>query len=106
MWAHDRSTQMHSPLGSNNQQGGEGTSQTSSNVANNRSPQTGCCCKPVGALAGVAPTGPSCHTLACQSCETVSDGNTPPVHYTEHGRLWPCTSGYQRQHTAPPPGWM
>ena len=97
---------MHSLSGSNNQWGGEGTSQTSGSAANNWSPQTGCCCKPVEALAGVASTGLSCHVLACQSCETLSDGNVPPVHYTERGKLWSCTSGYQRQHTAPPPGWM
>ena len=94
MWALDGSTQMHSPLGSNNQQGGKGASQTSGSVMNNQSLQTRCCCKPVGALADVAPTGPSCHALACQSCETVSIGNIPPVHYTEHGKLWSCTSGY------------
>ena len=97
---------MHSLLLSNNQQGGEGASQTSGNAVNNRSPQTGCCCRPVGAPAGVAPTGPSCHALACQSYETASDGNAPPVRYTAHGRLWSCTSGYRRQHTAPPPGQM
>ena len=34
MRARDRSAQMHSPLGSNNQQGDEGASQTSDNVAN------------------------------------------------------------------------
>ena len=106
MQAHNESTQMHSPLGSNNQQGGKDASQTSDNAANNRSPQTGCCCKPVEAPAGAAITKPSCHMPACQSCETASDGNIPPVHYTEHGRLWSCTSGYQRQHTALPPGQM
>ena len=66
MWARDGSTRMQSPSGGNNQQGGEGTSQTSGSAANNQSPQTGCCCKPVGAPAGVTPTGPSCHVLACQ----------------------------------------
>ena len=85
---------MHSPLGSNNQQGGEGASQTSDNVVNNWSLQTGCCCKPVEAHAGAAPTEPSCHAPACQSWETASDGNVPPVRYTECGRLWSCTSGY------------
>ena len=94
MQARNVSTQMHSLLGSNNQQGGEGTSQTSDNVVNNWSPQTGCCCKPVEALAGAAPTKPSCHVPACQSCETASGGNIPPVRYTERGRLWSCTSGY------------
>ena len=87
MRAHDGSAHMHSWSESNNQQGGEDASQTSVSVANNRSPWAGCCCKPVGALAGVALTGPSCHVLACQSCETASDGNIPPVHYTEHGKL-------------------
>ena len=85
---------MHSLLGSNNQQGGEGASQTSDSVANNQSPWTRCCCKPVEAPAGAAPTEPSCRVLASQSCETVSDGNVPPVRYTECGRLWSCTSGY------------
>ena len=93
MRACDGSTQMHSPSESNNQQGGEGASQTSGSVVNNQSPWTGCCCKPVGALAGAAPTGPSCHVLACQSSETASDRNVPPVHYTECGKLWSCTSG-------------
>ena len=97
---------MHSPLGSNNQQGGKGTSQTSDNAVNNWSPQTGCCCKPVEALAGAAPTESSCHAPACQSCKTVFGGNVPPARYTEHGRQWFCTSGYRRQHTAPPPGRM
>ena len=84
---------MHSPLGSNNQQGDEDTSHTTDNAVNNRSPQTGCCCKPVEALAGAAPTEPSYHAPACQSCRTVSGGSIPPVHCTEHGRLWFCTSG-------------
>ena len=97
---------MRSPLGSNNQQGGDGASQTSGNVVNNWSPWTRCCCKPVGAPAGAAPTEPSCHMLACQSCKTVSDGNAPPVRYTEHGKRWSCTSGYRRQCTVPPPGQM
>ena len=56
MWAHNGSIQTHSPSGSNNQQGGEDASQTSDNAANNWSPQTRCCCKPAGALAGAAPT--------------------------------------------------
>ena len=106
MQAHDGSTQMHPPSGSNNQQGDEGTSQTSGNVANNWSPQTGCCCKPVEALAGAAPTEPSYHAPACQSCGITFGENVPPVCYTECGRLWFCTSGYQRRHTAPPPSWM
>ena len=97
---------MHSLSGSNNQQGGEDASQTSGSAVNNQSLWTGCCCKPAEVLAGVAPTGPSCHMIACQSCETASDGNVPPAHYTGHGRLWSCTSGYQRQSKAPPPGWM
>ena len=106
MLAHNGSAQMHPPSGSNNQQGGEDASQTSGSAANNQSLQTRCCCRPAGALAGVAPTGPSCHAIACQSCETASDGNVPPVHYTERGKLWSCTSGYQRQSIAPPPGQM
>ena len=87
MRAHDGSIQMHSPSGSNNQQGDGGISQTSDNVANNWSLQTGCCCKPVEAPAGAAPTEPSYHAPACQSCRTVFGRNVPPVHYTEHGRL-------------------
>ena len=83
---------MHSPSGSNNQQGGKDASQTSGSVVNNRSLWTGCCCRPAGALAGVAPTEPSCHMTACQSCETTSDGNVPSACYTEHGKLWSCTS--------------
>ena len=106
MLARDGSAQMHSPSGSNNQQGGEDASQTSGSAVNNQSPWTGCCCRPAGAPAGVAPTGPSCHVIACQSCETASDGNIPPVRYTEHGKLWSCTSGYRRQSIAPPPGQM
>ena len=94
MQAHDGSTQMCSPLGSNNQQGDEGASQTSDNVVNNQSLQTGCCCKPVEAPAGAAPTEPSYRVPACQSCRTAFGGNVPPVHYTECGRLWFCTSGY------------
>ena len=97
---------MHSPSGSNNQQGGKDASQTSDSAVNNRSPLTRCCCRPAGALAGVAPTGSSCCTIACQSYETVSDGNVPPAHYTGHGKLWSCTFGYGRQSTAPPPGQM
>ena len=85
---------MHSPSGSNNQQGDEDASQTSDNVANNRSPQTGCCCKPVKVLAGTAPTEPSYHAPACQSYRIASSGSAPPVHCNEHGRLWFCTSGY------------
>ena len=84
---------MHSPLGSNTQQGDEGISQTSDNAANNWSLQTRCCCKPVEALAGAAPTEPPYHAPACQSCRTAFGGNVPPVRYTEHGRLWFCTSG-------------
>ena len=94
MLAHDGSARMHSPSGSNNQQGGENASQTSGSAANNWSPPTGCCCRPAGALAGVAPTEPSCCVIACQSCEIASDGNAPPAHYTEYGKLWSCTSGY------------
>ena len=94
MRAHDGSAQTRSPSGSNNQQRGEGTSQTSDNVVNNWSPQIRCCCKPVEAPAGASPTEPSCHAPACQSCETASGGNVPPIRYTEHGRLWSCTSGY------------
>ena len=67
MRACNGSARMHSPSGSNNQQGVEDTSQTSDNVVNNRSPQTGCCCKPVEVLAGAAPTAPSYHVPACQS---------------------------------------
>ena len=70
---------MHSPLGSNNQQGGRDTSQTSGSVVNNWSLWTGCCCRPAGAPAGVAPTEPSCHVIACQSCKTASGGSVPPV---------------------------
>ena len=55
MRACDGSVQMHSPLGSNNQQGGEGASQTSDNVVKNRSPLTGCSPKPAGAPAGAVP---------------------------------------------------
>ena len=106
MLAYDGSIQMHSLLGSNNQQGDEDASQTSANVANNWSSQTRCCCKPVEVLAGAAPTEPSYHEPACQSCGTASGGSVPPVHCTEHGRLWFCTSGYRRQHKVPPPGRM
>ena len=97
---------MHSPLGSNNQQGGEDASQTSGSVANNWSLLTGCCCRPAGVPAGVAPTESSCHAIACQSCKIVSDGNAPPACYTERGKLWSCTSGYRRQSIAPSPGQM
>ena len=82
MQAHDGSTQMCSPSGSNNQQGDEGASQTSDNVATNRLPQTRCCCKPVEALAGAVPTVPSYCMPACQSCRITFGGNIPPVHYT------------------------
>ena len=81
MQAHDGSTQTKSPSGSNNQQGDEDASQTSDNVANNWSPQTGCCCKPVEVLAGAAPTEPSYCGPACQSCRTASGGSVPPVHW-------------------------
>ena len=101
MLACDRSTRMHSPSGSNNQQGGEDASQTSGSVVNNWPSQTGCCCRPAGAPVGVTPTQPSCHVIACQSCETASDGNVPSAHYTEHGKPWSCTSGYRRQSIAP-----
>ena len=84
MWAHNGSIQMHSPSESNNQH----TSQTSGNVTNNRSPQTGCCCKPVEVPTSVAPTEPSYHVPACQSCRTASGESIPPVHCTECGRLW------------------
>ena len=87
MLACDWSACMHSPSGSNNQQGGEDTSQTSGSAANNWSLVTGCCCRPAGAPAGVAPTEPSCHMIACQSCEIASDGNTPSAHYTGYGKL-------------------
>ena len=93
MRAHDGSVRMRSPSESNNQQGGEDASRTSGNAANNRSPWTGCCCKPVGAPAGAAPTEPSYCAQACQSCETLSDESIPPVHCTEHGRLWSGTFG-------------
>ena len=106
MWAHNGSVQMCSLLGSNNQQGGEDASQTSDNSANNQSPQTRCCCKPVGAPAGAAPTEPSYCTPAYQSCGTVSGESVPPVHCTEHGRLWFGTFGCRRQHKVPPPGQM
>ena len=72
MWAHDGSTQTHSPSGNNNQQGGEGASQTSDNAAKNQSLLTGCGCKPVRALVGVVPTQPSYHAPTCQSCGRVS----------------------------------
>ena len=94
MLAHDGSAHKHSPSGSNNQQGGKDASQTSGSVANNRSLPTGCCCRPAGAPAGVAPTELSCHAIACQSCGTASDGNAPPARCTGHGKLWACTSGY------------
>ena len=106
MRARDGSIQTCSLSESNNQQGGEDTSQTSGNVVNNWSPQTGCCCKPVGALAGVAPTEPSYHVSACQSCGTASDESISAAHCTEHGRLWSSTFGCQRKHKVPPPGQM
>ena len=93
MGACDGSAQMHSLLGNNNQQGGEGTSQTSDNVAKNQSLPTGCCCKSVGALLGVVPTEPSYHVPACQSCGTASGESIPPVHCTEHGKWWFSTFG-------------
>ena len=65
MWAHDGSIQTCSPSESNNQQGGEDASQTSGNAANKQSLWTRCCCKPVGAPAGAAPTEPSSHVPAC-----------------------------------------
>ena len=97
---------MCSPSGSNNQQGDEDASQTSDNAANNQSPQTRSCCKPVEVLAGATPTAPSHRMPACQSCRTASGGNVPPVHCTERGRLWFCTSGCRRWHKVPPPGQM
>ena len=97
---------MCSPLESNNQQGGEDASQTSGSVANNLSLWTGCCCKPVGALAVAALTEPSYHAPACQSCGTVSDESVPPAHCTGHDRLWSSTFGCRRQHKVPPPGQM
>ena len=106
MRACDGGIRMQSPLGSNNQQGDEGVSQTSDNAVNNQSPQTGCCCKPVEAPAGAAPTEPSYRTPACQSCGTAFGGNVPPVCYTERGRLWFCTSGCRRWYKVPPPGRM
>ena len=106
MLAHNGSPCKCSPLGNNNQQGGMDASQTSNSAVNNQSLPTGCCCRPAGALAGVAPTEPSHHTITCQSCETVSDGNAPPAHCTVRGKLWSCTSGYQRQSIALPPGRM
>ena len=93
MQAHNGSAQMHSPFGNNNQQGGKGASQTSDNVAKNRSSLTGCCCKPVRALVGVVPTEPSYHAPACQSCGTVSGESVPPVHCIEHGKRWFRTFG-------------
>ena len=96
MLAHDGSTRKHSPSGNNNQQGGTDASQTSDSVANNRSLPTGCCCRPAGSPVSVAPIEPSCHAITCQSCEIVSDGNAPPAHCTVHGKLWSCTSGYQK----------
>ena len=74
MLACNESAHRHSPSGNNNQQGGADASQTSDSVVSNRSPPTGYCCRPAGALVGVAPTEPSCHMITCQSCEIVSDG--------------------------------
>ena len=93
MRAHDRSAQMHSPSGNNNQQGGEGASQTSDNAAKNQSLLTRCCCKPVRAQVGVVPTESSYHVPACQSCRTASGQSVPPVHCTEHGKQWFSTFG-------------
>ena len=87
MLACDGSAHKHSLSGNNNRQGGGDASQTSGSVANNRSPLTGCCCRPAGALAGVAPTEPSHHAIDCQSCEIVSDENAPPAHCTGCGKL-------------------
>ena len=106
MRARDGSIRTRSPLGSNNQQGDEDASRTSDNAVNNQSPQTGCCCKPVEALAGAAPAEPSYHVPACQSCGTASGESVPPVHCTECDRLCFSTSGCQRQHKVPPPGRM
>ena len=80
------------------------TSQTSDSVANNWSLLTGCCCRPVGAPVGVAPIEPSCHTITCQSCKIVSDGNAP----TARGPALLDTKGraqlfYQGRHEACPP---
>ena len=97
---------MHSPSKSNNQWGGKDASQTSGNAANNWSPQTGCCCKSVGTLAGASTTEPSYCAPACQSCGTASDEGVPPAHCTECGRLWSGTFGCQRQHRVLPPGQM
>ena len=80
MQACDGSAQMCSPSESNNQQGCEDASQTSDTAANNWSPQTGCCYKPVEVLAGAAPTEPSYPVPACQSYGTASGGSSPPVH--------------------------
>ena len=96
---------MHSPSENNNQQGGEGTSQTSDNAVTKWSLLTGCCCKPVRAPVGVVPTEPSYHAPACQSCGTASGESVPPVHCTEHGKRWFGTFGCQNWHKAPPPGW-
>ena len=104
MQACDGSVQMHSLSESNNQQEGKDASQTSGNTVNNWSPQTGYCCKPVGAPAGAVPTQPSYHAPACQLCGIVSDESIPPAHFTECGRLWSGTFGCQRKHTVPPPG--
>ena len=105
MLAYDGSAHKHSPSGNNNQWGGEDASQTSGSGANNRSLPTRCCCRPAGAPASVAPTEPSYRAIACQSCEIVSDGNAPPARCTRHGKLWSCTSGYQRRSIALLPGW-
>ena len=94
---------MCSPLENNNQQVGEGASQTSDNVAKNQSPLTGCCCKPVRAQVGVVPTEPFYHVPACQSCGTASGESVPPVHCTECGKWWFSTFGCQKQHKVSPP---
>ena len=103
MQACDGSIQTCSPLGSNNQQGGKGASQTSDNAVKNQSPLTRWCCKPVRAPAGVVPTEPSYYVPACQSCRTASGESVPPAHCTEHGRWWCGNFGCQKQHKVPPP---
>ena len=105
MWAHDRSTQTHSPSGNNNQLGGGGASQTSDNAARNWSLPTGCCCKPAKTPLVVVPTGPSYRVPACQSCRTAFGESVPPAHCTGHGKWWYGTFGCRRWHKVPPPGW-
>ena len=97
---------MYSPLGNNNQQGGEGASLTSDNVARNRSLLTGCCCKPVRAPVSVILTEPSYHVPTCQSCWTASGESVPPAHCTGHGKQWFGTFACQKRHKVPPPGQM